>query len=101
MISANDARRKSLLNAEAKMYIEQLEKEIEDATNRGEYSAKINHEMYARYSGNDTIKKALFETLENLGYSVNFTYAKERPAGWPDGQWVYKNGILEVSWEVS
>ena len=90
-----------MLNAEAKIYIKELEKEIETSINNGVYTATIYHELYSINTKDIAIKEHLVKLLEDLGYQVVFTWAKERPKHCREDQWVYKNGVLEVSWEVS
>lgn len=101
MISANEARKRTMLNAEAKIYIEELEKEIEISIRNGVYKATIYHELYAINTKDLAIKELLVKLLEDLGYCVVFTWAKERPANCRDDLWVYENGTMEVSWEES
>ena len=99
MISANEARKRTMLNAEAKIYTEELGKEIEISIRNGVYKAIIYHELYSSNTKDLAIKELLVKLLEDLGYCVVFTWAKERPAHCREDQWVYENGTLEVSWE--
>ena len=104
MVNARDAYRKSVINSKAKIYINNLEKAIDEAMALGAFSATISiniekHEQKCQPINNLSIKNAIVEELVNLGYKVEFVYAKPIPFGCPTDRWNFNNGHITVWWD--
>lgn len=98
MIDAYEAYKKSMLNAQAKTYIEKIETAISKAVKSGEFEAKINHGLT---DGGESAKisKVIVEAITELGYEVFYQAAKELPAGCRSDQWDFENGHILISWD--
>ena len=102
MISANEAKRKSIINAKGKKYLDNLEKYVNKAINDGMRSATMSIDLTDNLDGlhneNQEIRNAIVEELVNLGYTVDFEFAKPLPTGYPSDQWQFNNGHIRVDW---
>lgn len=102
MISASEAKRQSILNSTAKKYIERLEGAIKKASKNGDCSATISIDIVESDSTFDKpyvkLRNAIVEELVNLGYTVDFEYAKPIPLGCRSDQWNFSNGHIRVEW---
>lgn len=102
MISASEAKRKSIINSKGKEYLDRLETYIGRAINDGLRSATMGIDLteadYAFQKENQEIRNAITEELVNLGYVVQFQYAKPLPTGCPSDQWDFNNGYIKVEW---
>lgn len=103
MITANEAKRKSIINARGKEYLDRLEKYINKAIADGKCSTTMGIDLTESSStslnrDNDELKNAIVEELVRLGYKVDFKYAKEMPAGCRSDQWDFNNGYIKVEW---
>ena len=102
MISASEAKRKSIINSKGKHCLNSLEKCINSAINEGLRSAIMSIDLtamdnsYINESGE--IKDAIVEELVKLGYKVEFEFAKPLPTGCPSDQWDFSNGYIKVEW---
>lgn len=101
MIRASEAKRKSIINARGKEYLDRLEKYIIKAIEDGKRSATMSIDLTEPFSSCDKdheLKNAIVEELVKLGYKVEFEYAKEMPAGCRSDQWNFDNGHIKVEW---
>jgi hypothetical protein len=102
MIKASEAKRKSIINSKGKKYLDELEKHINHAIKDGLCSATTSidlTESNAAYNNeNLEIRNAVVEELVQLGYTVDFKYAKPLPSGCPSDQWDFYNGHIKVTW---
>jgi hypothetical protein len=102
MINASEAKRKSIINSKGKKYLDNLETYVNQAINDGLRSATMNIDLTEDSSGfyneNQEIRNAVVEELVNLGYTVDFEFAKPLPAGCPSDQWQFNNGHIKVEW---
>lgn len=101
MISANEAKRKSIINSEGKKYLKNLEERINRAIKDGLCSATIAIDLIKpdnAFDDSQKIRNAIVEELVELGYKVEFEYARELPTGCPTDQWNFNNGHIKVEW---
>lgn len=102
MISASEAKRKSIIKSKGMQYLEELEKAINRAIDTGSCSATISialTEMDSAYRNeNLEIRNAIVEELVKLGYTVDFKYADPLPTRCPSDQWDFSNGHIKVEW---
>lgn len=102
MIKASEAKRKSIINSKGKKYLDELEKHINRAIKDGLCSVTMSidlTESNAVYNNeNLEIRNAIVEELVQLGYTVDFKYAKPLPLGCPSDQWDFSNGHIKVTW---
>ena len=104
MISASEAKRKSIINSKGKEYLNKLENRIHDAIKDGKCSAMISIDII-KPSGKSTLNReaeeistAIVGELTSLGYKVNFKYADPLPPLCPSDQWNFNNGYIKVEW---
>lgn len=90
MISAAEAKRKSIINEKGKKYLDALEKCIEDSIKLGSRSATMSIDLQ-KYDKD--IMEAIEEELTRLGYDITFEYANILPYGYP-----LDNGFITVEW---
>lgn len=102
MIRANEAKRKSIINAKGKKYLDNLETYVNKAINDGLRSTTMSIDLTDNLDGlhneNQEIRNAIVEELVNLGYTVDFEFAKPLPTGCPSDQWQFNNGHIRVDW---
>lgn len=105
MISASEAKRKSIVNSKGKEYLNKLENRINDAIKDGNRSAMISIDLIEPSGGKfalnkepEEIRTAIVGELTSLGYRVNFKYADPLPALCPSDQWNFDNGYIKVEW---
>ena len=104
MISASEAKRKSIINSKGKEYLNKLENRIIDAIKDGKRSAMISIDLiepsgkFALNREPDEIRTAIVAELTSLGYKVNFKYADPLPSRCPSDQWDFDNGYIKVEW---
>lgn len=95
MISAKEARRKTLLNTKLKDIMGEIERSINNAIEDGQNSTDI----LFRQSLDPYILETLTKELESLGYIVAYKPADPLPIGCPVDQWNF-NDYLLISWKV-
>ena len=102
MISASEAKRKSIINSKGKEYLDRLETYISRAIKDGKRSATMSIDLteseYSYQKENQELKNAITEELVKLGYTVQFQYAKPLPSGCRSDQWDFNNGYIKVEW---
>jgi len=102
MINASEAKRKSIINSKGKRYLDSLESYIDRAVKDGLRSATMSIDLTEPENTfreeNLEIRNAIVEELVELGYTVEFKYAKPLPAGCPSDQWNFNNGYIKVEW---
>ena len=104
MINAQEAYRKSIINSNAKFYLEELEKAINKSISLGDFSATIPvyleepSDILNQKNNSLNIKNAIVEELVGLGYKVEFMYAKPLPNNCPSGQFDFNIGHITVKW---
>lgn len=94
MITAKEARIKSGVIRDVTKYMIEIEEKVEKNVERGETSAFISHNIMEK-SG-DKLRNAIVSDLTELGYKVEFKYAREKPLLCPDSQWDYNNNNGEI-----
>lgn len=98
MISAAEARRKTIINNKASKYMESIERLILHAVSQGKMFVIAYHDFEKR---ND-ILSAVIQELESYGFEVdNVVYASPKPSECPDSQWDYNNGSMKISWGLN
>lgn len=102
MINANEAKRKSIINSKGRKYLDNLETYINQSINNGLRSATMSIDLTEESSGfyneSQEIRNAIVEELVNLGYTVDFEFAKPLPAECQSDQWQFNNGHIRVEW---
>lgn len=93
MITAKEAKRKTLLKTKLKQYMELIWKEINQAIDTGDMSVSVS--LVTR---NDDIIQTIITEMESLGYKVKYIPEKPAPTGCPSDQWFSKT-YLKISWE--
>lgn len=94
MLTAKEARRKSLLQQVGKEAMEVIDRAITHAIAFGKTSTSID----CGGMDKEVIIDIITPELEELGYKVKFIPAKPLPHGCPPDQW-YSTDDLEISWE--
>lgn len=93
MITAKEAKRKTLLKTKLKQSMEIIEKEINRATDSGDMSVSVSLTIRE----NELIQNIITE-MESLGYKVKYIPEKPEPTGCPSDQW-FSRTYLKNSWE--
>lgn len=94
MISAYEARRRTILNTKLKGVMKAIEEDINNKIEDGLFDTSI-----AFTSRLDPyLLDILTKELESLKYKVKYEPAKPLPAGCPSDQWDF-NDYLNISWE--
>lgn len=97
MITAREAKNKSIINSKGKKYLDALEKKIENAVEAGNINTSIPIDLRDVYTEKE-VSDAVVDKLLKLGYKVDIQYAKPLPARCPSDQWDFNNGTLSVDW---
>ena len=100
MISASEAKKKSIINSKGKEYLDRLETYISRAIKDGKCSAIMSIGLTESEDSkeNQELRNVIKEELVKLGYTVQFQYAKPLPSGCPSDQWDFNNGYIKVEW---
>lgn len=93
MINAKEAKRKATLNGEMKKEMVKIEKDIERAIERGQFSTSISTRGYEK-----EVAEYILAELAELGYKATYDPPKPLPLGCRSDQWDFY-GYLKVSWE--
>lgn len=93
MIDAKKARQKSLINSELKNKMENIEKEIIQATDEGFFGTTVR-----MLRSSDEVANVICKELTDLGYEVEYEHAKPLPSGCPSDQWDFYDH-LHIRWD--
>ncbi len=93
MLSAKEAKNKTIIKTECSETMKRLEEVINNQIDKGCYTASVRllHEK------KDNIA-IIIDQLTNLGYKVNYTLEEPLPLGCPSDQWDF-NSILSITWK--
>lgn len=97
MITANQARKESVLHQRGQELIEEIEGYIVRATKNGKFSVTVNHEL-VMCDENIELVKAVYDEFSELGFKFDWKYAEPLPDGCRSDQWNYRNGVFKVEW---
>lgn len=92
MLSAREAKNKTIIKTECLNILKKIEEEINTQIEKGRYTAEVRllHEKEENIA-------ILTEQLEDLGYKVNYAPARPLPPGCPSDQWDFYS-TLSVTW---
>lgn len=93
MLSAKEAKNKTIIKTECSKILKRLEEEINSQIDKGCYTASV--QLFHEKEDNIVI---LTEQLTNLGYKVNYTPAEPLPPGCLNDQWDFYS-TLSVTWK--
>lgn len=93
MITAKEAKRKTLLKTKLKQYMELIWKEINQAIDTGDMSVSVS--LVTR---NDDIIQTIIDEMKSLGYGVRYIPNKPGPTGFPLDPLLFPT-CLKISWE--
>lgn len=93
MLSAKEAKNKTIIKTECSEILKRLEEEINSQIDKGCYTASVN--LLREKKDNIAI---ITEQLTNLGYKVTYTPAEPLPPGCPSDQWDFYS-TLSVTWK--
>lgn len=93
MIDAKKARQKSLISSELKNKMENIEKEIIQATAEGLFGTTVR-----MLCTSDEVVDVLCKELTDLGYEVEYEPSKPLPPGCPSDQWDFYDH-LHIRWD--
>lgn len=97
MISAVEAKKQSSIAKDVTKYTKEIERQISIAIKRGDVEVAVKHDIEG--TGGANVCGAITEMLRELGYEINFEYARPKPIDCPEGQWDYNNGTIYISWK--
>lgn len=91
MITADEARRKSIINTHAKQLMILCERNILEAADKGDYSTRVLHHYTAEKDR--VIVDAVVTELCNLGYEVTTEWHKRNSSD-PE------HNVINISWAI-
>lgn len=94
MITADEARRKTIINTRAKELMALCEQKVLDAIGEGEYSTNVTHH-YSNTSQR-AIVDAVITELNSLGYNTKATWVKRIPGDPYNG---CEPDVININWE--
>lgn len=94
MISAKEARQKTLLNTKLKTVMKLIEEQINRTIEIGWYSTSVGFSQDL----DQYLLETLTKELESLGYVVKYEPSKSCPYGCRADQWDF-NSYLKIGWE--
>lgn len=92
MISADEARKRSLVNSKLKDVMDRMEEYVQDAIKRGATSTAMPTKGFTLEEAD-----AILSEFQRLGYTVTYETPKPLPPGCPTDQWDF-NGYLKLEW---
>ena len=92
MITAKEARQRSMVNSKLKDVMGRMEEYVQDAIKRGDTSTSIPTKGFTLEEAD-----AILSEFQRLGYMVTYETPKPLPPGCPSDQWDF-NGYLELDW---
>ena len=97
LISAQEARRKTVITNRAEELLKQISSEIDNAISLGYYNTSI---MIDKTKSGEDLLNAVKVELENLGYDVKIKYAESNQFGGVRADQCNPfNGSIKINWE--
>lgn len=97
MITANQARKDSVLHQRGQELIEEIEDYIIRASKMGRFCATVNHGLVMN-DENMELVQAVNDEMTGLGFKFDWEYAEPLPNGCRSDQWDFKNGTFKIEW---
>lgn len=98
MISAKEANFKTAQANNITEVRKAIELEIDNAIKEGEYKFAFTTDA-EKDSTDAQVISIVLEEVTALGYKVTARWAEPKPDECPCDQWVYFNGLIEISWD--
>lgn len=92
MITAKEARRRSMVNSKLKDVMDCMEEYVQDAIKRGDTSASMPTKGFTLEE-----EDAILSEFQRIGYVVKYDPPRPLPPGCPTDQWDF-NGYLKLEW---
>lgn len=102
MITAKEARIKSLTGTQVNAHMRNIELLIMDTIEKGAFNAVYHHCLFEKperdHENDALVMSEILKRLGDLGYRTNSKYCEPLPMGCPCDQWNPLNGFIEIYW---